>query len=523
MRIITAEAAADLISDGDTVTVTGLVGNMVPERILEAIEARYLADGHPRDLVEIHPWFYGWPNGTGLNRWAHPGLCRRMIGSTSIPPYLSRDAQINQLIRDQQIEYYVWPANAIFQMHRAVAAGRRGYFTTVGLDTFADPRRQGGKMNAAASEDLIRLIEIDGEEHLYYPAIPMNVALLSATTADTAGNLCCDQEGLTQGILLQATAVRNSGGIVIAEVQRVVDRGSLHPLMVEVPGHLVDYVVVNAEHKQHAYGDNEGTMLATTGTIRQPLPDLEWLELNPDKIIARRALLEFRSGQVVNLGAGIATTCIPRLVREENAFDDYLFTVEHGAFGEHPIGGQTWNPTCILSPTWLLDWYNGGGLDVTALGAGEIDRFGNVNVARMGDQYPGTGGFTDIAASTRKVLFLTTFSTSGLTVETGDGALRILEEGRYSKFVPDVETICFSGPRAVSQGREVLYLTERAVLRLGRDGLEVAELAPGVDLQKDVLEQIPFSVRVAENCRPMDERLFRVEPLYLTEGGLNPV
>lgn len=516
MRIISAVEAANLIEDGQTVTVTGLVGNMVPELILEAIETRYLAHGHPRGLVEIHPWFYGWPNGTGLNRWAHPGLCKRMIGSTSIPPYLSRDAEINQLIHANGIEYYVWPANAIFQLHRAVAAGQRGYATTVGIDTFADPRREGGRMNAAAREELIRLIEIDGEEHLFYRSMPMHVALLSATTADTAGNLCCDQDGLTQGILLQATAVRNSGGIVIAEVQRVVDKGSLHPLTVEVPGHLVDYVVVNPDHKQHAYGDNEGTMLATTGTIRQPLPDLEWLELDADKIIARRGFQEFRPGQVVNLGAGIGTVCMPRLAHEENATANYVFTVEHGSFGEHPIGGHTWNPTCIQSPTWLLDWYSGGGLDVTVLGAGQIDRFGNVNVARMGDQYPGTGGFTDIAASTPKVVFLTTFTTSGLEIETGEGSVRILQEGRYNKFVPDVETVCFSGPRAHALGREVLYVTERAVLRLGADGLEVVEVAPGIDLHKQVLELLPFPVRVADNCRPMDECLFRYEPMYLS-------
>ena len=515
MRMIDAAQAARLLQDGQTVSVTGLVGNMVPERTLEAIEARYLAEGRPRDLTEIHPWFYGWPNGTGLNHWAHAGLCRRMIGSTSIPPYLSKNSEINALAHENGIEFYVWPANALFQMHRAVAAGRNGFFTTVGLDTFADPRRGGGKMNAAATEDLVDLVEIDGEEHLFYRSIPIDVAIISASTADTAGNLSCDGDGLTQGILLQATAARNSGGIVIAEVQRVVETGSLQPLQVEVPGHLIDYVVVDPGRLQHAYGTNEGTVLATTGTVREPFPDLAWLPLSPEKIIGRRALAELQPGQTVNLGGGIPGLTMPNISREEGVQDRYLFTVEHGSFGEHPIGATTWNPTAILSPAWLLDWYNGGGLDVSGLGAGQIDRHGHVNVGKMGNQYPGVGGFTDIAASARKVMFLATFTAAGLETACEDGRLQIRREGAIAKFVPEVESVSFSGPRARALGREVLYITERAVFRLGPEGLVLTEVAPGIDLERDILAQIPFEISVAPDCRPMDARYFREEPMFV--------
>ena len=520
MRRIAPEDVPGLIRDGDTVTVSGLVGNMIAERSLEAIEAAFCATGHPRDLTEIHPWFYGWENGTGLNHWAHAGLCRRMIGSTSIPPYASKNSEINALAHAEQVAFHVWPANAIFQMHRAVAAGRRGFATTVGIDTFADPHRDGGKMNATAraDEDFIHHVDLLGEDHLFYRSLPMQVALISAATSDTAGNLACDLDGLTQGILLQATAAKNSGGIVIAEVGRIVERGTLHPLMVEVPGHLVDYVVVDPDWEQHCCGPQRGTELATTGAIRQPLPPVEFLPQTAEKIIGRRATQEIVAGQTVNMGGGIPGQTLPRVMLEENRFADVRFTVEHGTFGDWP-GAASWNAYSIHSPAWLLDWYNGGALDVSGLGAGQIDRWGNVNVGKMGDQYPGPGGFTDIAASARKVLFMATFSAGGLDVGISDQGLQIRREGKHPKFVADVECVTFSANRSRVLGQEILYITERAVFGLSDEGIELREIAPGIDLEADVLAQIPFPVPVSPDLRRMDPRLFRLEPLYADPGG----
>ena len=267
MQVIDADDAAELVRSGQTITVSGLVGNLVAEHVLQALERRFLETGQPDGLTEIHPWLYGGPDGTGLNRFAHPGFLRRIIGSTFILPVLSKTAEINRLILDDAVEAHCWPANAIFQSLRATGAGRRGFTTTVGVDTFVDPRRDGGHLNASTKEELIELVTLAGEEHLFYPALPIDVAIIKASTADTEGNLSCEDEGLTQGILLQATAAHNSGGLVIAQVKRIVEAGSLHPLMVEVPGILVDHVVVHPDAHQWEYGAAEPD---TPGQHRRP-------------------------------------------------------------------------------------------------------------------------------------------------------------------------------------------------------------------------------------------------------------
>lgn len=516
VRVISADEAAALIPSNATVTVSGLLGNMVPEAILEAIERRFLREGRPRGITEIHPWLYGWEDHTGLNHWAHEGLLRRIIGSTFILPTCSKTAPINRFILEERCEAYCWPANGIFQMLRAVGAKRRGFATTVGIDTFADPRRGGGRLNRRTTEELIRLVEIDGEEHLWYPAIPVDFALIRATSADTRGNLSCEREGLRQAICVQATAAKNSGGIVIAEVRRLVEVGTVHPLMVEVPGLLVDYVVVNDQAKQWMFGQNAGDLEATMGEVRSPLPPIEYPPLSAEKVAARRALREVGGpGRVINVGAGIPTTLMPVTAVEEGVYDDIEWSVEHGVFGGYCLAATHWNPTAITSPAWLLDFYHGGGLDVAFLSLAQVDRFGNVNVGRLGDQLPGPGGFTDIAASTRKVVFVGTFSGTGLAVEVGDGRLSVRQEGAVGRFVPDVEMVCFSGRRALQLGQEALYVTERAVFRLEPQGLVVEEVAPGVDLERDVLARIPFPVAVSPDLRLMDERLFRAEPMFL--------
>jgi propionate CoA-transferase len=514
-KSISAAEAADLVRSDSVVTVSGLLGNLVPEAVLEAIERRFLETGEPRGITEIHPWLYGWPDGTGLNRWAHAGLLKRIIGSTYILPTCSKTSEINQMILDDRVEGYCWPANAIFQTLRAAAAGRSGFFTKVGLDTFADPRRWGGKLNASAREDLVEVVPVRGEEHLFYPATPIDVALIKASTADTEGNLTCEDEGLTQGILLQATAARNSGGVTIAQVRRLVEAGTVHPLIVEVPGVLVDYVVVVPEGRQWEYGANAGEQPATTGRARMPLPDLAFPPHSAEKVVARRALMEIARDEVVNIGAGIPGALMPLTAEEEHLTGKVCWSMEHGVFGGFCMGATHWNPTAITSPGWLLDFYDGGGLDRAFLALPEVDRFGNINVGKLGDQLPGPGGFTDIASSTGRVAFCGTMTRGGLEVDASDGRLTILREGEATRFVPDVEMVCFSGRRALETGQEVLYLTERAVFRLEENGLVVEEVAPGVDLESQVLAKSDFPIRVSPRLKLMDERLFRPEPMFL--------
>jgi propionate CoA-transferase len=514
MKVITAEEAAALVEDGQTVTVSGLLGNMVPEVVLQALEQRFLETGHPRGLTEIHPWLYGVDDGTGLNRWAHDGFLKRIIGSTYILPSLSKTSEINAFILADRVEGYIVPANAIFQTLRATAAGRPGFLTNVGIDTFADPRRDGCRINKAAKEDIPELVTLGGEEQLFYKSLAIDVALIRASTADTEGNLFCEDEGLTQGILLQATAAQNSGGVTIAQVKRVVEAGTLHPLMVEVPGAVVDYVVVHPEGLQLEYGKAMGNMPATTGAYRLPVPEIEYWPPGADKIIARRALMELEPGQLVNVGGGIPGASMPRVAYEEQ-MNDIRWSVEHGVFGGFCLSMLHWNPTAITTPAWLLDFYNGGGLDVSALGFVQLDRFGNTNVGRFGDQLPGPGGFTDIAHGTRKMLFCGTFMADGLDVDASDGTLRIVREGSCRKFLNDVEMVCFSGREALRKGQDVLYVTERAVFRLVDDGLLLEEIAPGVDCQSQVLALSEFSIKVSSRLKLMDERLFRLEPMFL--------
>ena len=452
MQLIGADDAAGLVKSGHTITVSGLLGNLVAEHVLDALERRFVETGEPRGLTEIHPWLYGAPDDTGLNRFAHPGFLKRIIGSTYILPSISKTAPINKLILDDGVEGYCWPANAIFQMLRAGGAGRAGFLTTVGLNTFADPRVDGGRLNASAKDDLVELVQLAGQDHLFYPTIPIDVAIIKASTADTEGNLFCEDEGLTQGILLQATAAKNTGGIVIAQVKRIVEAGSMHPLMVEVPGVLVDHVVVHEGGRQWEYGPTPGDVPATTGSHRMPLPEIVTVAQSAGKVIGRRAMMEIRKGDLVNAGGGVPITFMFPVAEEEGVAQDFQWSVEHGVFGGRVLSATHWNPTVISSPGWLLDFYNGGGLDQSFLAAAEIDRFGNVNVGRLGDQLPGPGGFTDIAASTRKVTFCGTMTSGGLQVEATDGTLKIVKEGKVTKFVDDCQMVCFSGRQGLAPG-----------------------------------------------------------------------
>lgn len=515
VRTLTPEQAVAEIPSGATITVSGLLGNLVPETILKAIEKSFVDKGEPHGLTQIHPWFYGVEDGTGLNRWAHRGLLKRIIGSTYIPPYMSKTSELNALINDNGVEAYCVPANAIFQTLRATGAGRAGHLTEVGLETFIDPRFGGGRFNDAAKDDIVELCTVGGREHLFFPSQPIDVAVIRASTADEDGNLSCEDEGLTQGILMQATAARNSGGKVIAQVKRIVERGNTHPLMVEVPGILVDAVVVDEEGLQWEYGKNKGNAPATTGAYRADLPSIDPWPHDGDKIVARRALLEVERGQIVNVGGGVPAAVVPSVAIEEFMVDKARWSVEHGVFGGTCMGATHWNPTSISPASWLLDFYNGGGLDISFLGMGQVSPEGHVNVGKLGTQLPGVGGFVDIAAATKRVAFCGTMTTGGLELDARDGQLTIVQEGRYRKFQREVEMITFNGERALREGQVITYITERGVFRLTPSGLVLEEIAPGVDLQTQVLDICEFPVEVSPDLKTMDPRLFNPEPMLL--------
>jgi propionate CoA-transferase len=514
LELLNPDEAAALVESGDTITVSGCVSSMVPEEVLKALELRFLASGEPNQLTEIHPWLYGAEDGTGLNRWAHDGFLKRSIGSCYILPATSKTSQINRMVLSDGLEAYCWPGNAIFQMLRAVGAGRSGFLTEIGLDTFADPRRTGGRLNSRTVEELVQLVEVDGREHLFYPSIPIDVAVIRASTADTDGNVFCDEEGRTEGILLQATAAHNCGGLVIAQVKHLVEAGTMHPLLAEVPGVLVDVVVVCEDTHQFEYGPLQGDLPATTGARRVPLPKFEDVPFGPRKIIVRRALTEVKSGHVVNIGAGVPFGLLP-VAEEEGVGHQIQWSVEHGVLGGRPFGACSWNPTSIHSPAWLLDFYHGGGLDQAFLALPEVDAAGNVNVGRLDDQLPGTGGFTDIASSARKVSFLGTMTSDGLETVMRDGNLVITREGRTRKFVPNCQMVCFSGKKARERGCDVKYITERAVFSLGPQGLVLDEVAPGIDIQTQILDLCDFPVEVSPNIVTMDSRLFQEEKMNL--------
>jgi len=506
---IDTAAAARRIKDGDTVLITGSGGGLMDaDYVFEGIEARFLSDGHPRDLTLIHATGIGTREHTGLSRFAHEGLVRRVIGG-----HWAWSPEMIELALDNKIEAYNLPQGVLSLLTREVAAGRSGLLTHVGLQTFVNPRQSGGKLNARTTEDLVERVTIGGEEKLFYRSLPVDVTILRGTTADERGNISVEHEAATLDVLSAAQAAYNSGGTVIAQVQRVAQAQALHPRAVQVPAALVDAVVVHPEQWQTVEGRYNPSF---SGELRTPLTAIEPLPFGLRKIIARRAAQELRSGAIVNLGFGIADG-VANVAAETGQIDAVTFSVEQGIIGGVPakgdIFGAGYNPEAIIDATHQFDFYHGGGLDLTFLGMAQIDRHGNVNVSKFGRQLPGCGGFIDISQNTPTVVFCGTFTAGGLTIDVTNGHLSITTEGTINKFVEEVEQITFSGSYARQQEQRVLYVTERAVFRLTEDGLEVIEVAPGLDLQTDVLDRMAFTPTVSPALDTMDAPIFRPETI----------
>lgn len=517
-KIVQANEAIQVIRDKDSLVVGGFVGAGVPEELLIALEEWFLANNSPKDLTLIYTAGIGDGKDRGLNRLAHPGLLKRVIGG-----HWGLVPKLQKLALENQIEAYNLPQGVIAHMYRDIAAKKPATFTTVGMGTFVDPEIEGGKINRVTTEDIVERITIKGKTYLAYQHFPVNVAILRGTTADTEGNITMEKEALTLESLAIAIAVKNADGFVMVQVERIAERGTLHPKQVKIPGIMVDCVVV-AKPENHHQTLLEVYNPGFSGELRVPTQSVSEMEMNERKVIARRAAFELAANSVVNLGIGMPEG-IANVAHEEKIIDLLTLTAEPGVIGGIPAGGLNFgaatNTEAIIDQPYQFDFYDGGGLDMAFLGLAQTDRHGNLNVSRFGPKLAGAGGFINISQNAKKVIFVGTFTAGGLEVAIEDGKLEIISEGRVKKFIHEVEQITFSGKYAVETGQPVLYVTERCVFRLTEKGMELAEIAPGVDVEKHILSQMGFSPLIPGEPGLMDPRIFSKDMMNLKDDLLS--
>jgi propionate CoA-transferase len=516
-KIVTADEAIALIRDGDTVSSTGFVQACFAEALLAALERRFLATGSPRNLTLFAAAGQGDGKEMGVNHLGHEGLLRRVVAG-----HWARMPKVSRLALDNKIQAYNLPQGIICQLFRDLAGGKPGTFSKVGLHTFVDPRHGGGRVNDATTKDIVKLVDVDGEEWLFYKVGKVDVAFIRGSTADTFGNITMEREALTLNNLSMAMAAKNSNGIVIAQVERIAERGTLPPRQVRIPGILVDCIVVAEphEHRQTVATQYNG---AFSGEYRVPHAAVRSTAINERKIIARRAAFELPPNGIINLGVGMPEA-VAAVANEEHISHLLTFTVESGLIGGIPSSGADFgtgvNMDAVLDENQQFDFYDGGGLDMACLGMAECDEAGNVNVSRFGGRLTGAGGFINISQNARLVVFVGTFTGSGLKVAVENGELRILEEGKQRKFRKQVEQITFNGQYAYDRGKPVYYVTERCVFRRVRRGLALIEVAPGIDVARDILPHMDFEPIIGE-YGIMDARIFGPDPMELGAELLN--
>ncbi|MBW2636541.1 MAG: acyl CoA:acetate/3-ketoacid CoA transferase [Deltaproteobacteria bacterium] len=516
-KVVTAKEAVQLIKTGDVVATGGFVGAGFAEEIAIAIEEYFLSMGHPRDLTLMYAAGQGDGNKRGLNHFAHEGLVRRVIGG-----HWGLAPKLGKMAIEKKIIAYNFPQGVISHMFRDIAAHKPRTITTIGLGTFVDPRNNGGKINEITTEDLVELIVFDGKEYLSYKLTPVNVAIIRGTTGDTDGNISMEKEALTNENLSIAMAARNSGGYVIAQVERVAEKGTLNARQVKIPGIIVDCVVV-ARPENHWQTFAEIYDPAFSCETKIPLQSMPPMEMDARKIIARRAAFELEANDIANLGIGMPEG-VANIANEEKIISYFTLTAEPGVIGGVPAGGLNFgaasNTDCLIDQPYQFDFYDGGGLDITCLGMAEADKDGNVNVSKFGPRLAGCGGFINISQAAKKCIFVGTFTAGGLKISVSDNKLHIDQEGRTKKFVDQVEHMTFGGKYSAEQDQFVRYVTERCVFALTREGLELIEIAPGIDLERDILALMDFKPIVKEP-RLMDERIFNPAPMGLEDDLLS--
>jgi propionate CoA-transferase len=499
------EAVKD-IRPGSTLATDGFVGAAFPEELAVELEKRFLETGSPDNLTLVYCAGQGDGGSRGLNHLGHEKLLGRVIGG-----HWGLVPAIQKLAVENKIEAYNLPQGVMSQLFRDIAAHKPGLITHVGLGTFIDPELSGGKLNSVTTENIVERIAVDGKDYLFYKTFPVDYAFLRGTYADENGNVSMEKEGFSLEVLSVAAACKNSGGRVIVQVEKVVRAGTIDPRMVKIPGIYVDTIVVASKPEYHMQTFGEQYNPAYSGEIQVPARQIRRMEFSERKIICRRAAMELQPGAVVNLGIGMPEG-ISSVENEESRADRYMMTVEAGPIGGVPASGLSFgcsaNPVAIIDQPYQFDFYHGGGIDMAFLGLAQVDAQGNINVSRFGKQIPGCGGFIDITQNAREVVFCGTFTASGLKIEVENGNLRIKNEGKIKKFINSLEHITFSSIYARKVKQKVLYVTERCVFRLSEKGLMLTEIAPGIDLENDIIDKMEFKPVIDPNLKIMDKHLF---------------
>lgn len=521
VKFIDAKEAAKIIKDGSTVAIDAFISFCLADDILGEIENRFINEGHPNSLNVVNVAGIGGDGkNRGINHFAHKGLMRRFLCSN-----LSLANKIYPLITDNAFPCFMIPQGVLSHMMRAIASGKPGVITEVGMKTFVDPRVDGGRINDAAREcgDIpVQLISLNGSDCLFYPAFPIDIAIIKGTKADHKGNISLEKEAMHLEQLEMATAARNSGGIVIVQVDEIVESGDLHPQMVTVPSTLVDYVVLGTPENtgQHFIEDLPKPINSWCGDEKIQLEEIKSMPLSPEKVVCRRGIFEITENAFINLGIGLPMN-VSNVLNEESLINKVSASIESGVMGGVPAPGiatgAAYNPDAILKQPDMFDFYDGGGIDFACLGSAEIDMQGNVNVSRFAGKVPGPGGFINITQGAKNICFMGTFTAGKSDIRIEDGKLKIVKDGPHIKFVKHVDHITFSGENSLDKGRQnVFYITERAVFKLQSEGPVLLEIAPGADLQKDILDKMEFRPHIAADLKLMDERLFRPEKMGIS-------